>query len=131
MSKKSSYKENGGKVSAYHHISDGGLSISIGKSTFVHDGIVKNITPVFDLKINHYGVQTNHIKMNMSPRSLQKLGKWLLEEGQNAEKWTMGNSYISSELELSNEVRKRGSSSIHSDSSEEDSQSDVNVSEDI
>lgn len=79
-------KTNSNKVDI--HINNGGISMSI--DMLEYDTLTSNLSirkPVLNISAQHFGHQTNQMKILFTPDRLQQLGVWFIEEAQKCKEW--------------------------------------------
>ena len=79
------YTQNVGKESAYYHICNSGISITIDKQEISQKDADEPfyICPVLAIYSNSYGVKMGETKIPVRPGDLRLLGEWLIRESEN------------------------------------------------
>jgi hypothetical protein len=83
---------------AYFHINNGGINIKVLNNIYVWEDYEKNIVhnEILNLNINcnHFGIQTNNIKIPMTSNDMKELGKMLIKTANDFKTEKLDSCYL-------------------------------------
>lgn len=71
----------------YMHINNGGINLKIDKKEYTFNDGKKKAYPVLVIESEHFGIQTNQIKIPMTPDRMRQVAEWLAFTSQEVNDW--------------------------------------------